>query len=253
MLGVSRYRHVAGRELGRVRLRPADRLLLEGPSSALAQVVNETELIVAGRAKARPYRRTRAPLAIGALGLVVGLAGLGVMPIAGLAILGVSAVLLTRAIESDEAWRTIDGSILVLVFAMLAVGRGLENTGAVQLVVETLKPLLETLPPLGLVLAIYALTSILTELMSNNAVAVIVTPIVIALAASLGIDPRGLVITVMVAASASFSTPIGYQTNTLVYLAGHYRFTDFLRVGPPMNIAVGLATSVAVWWWNYAG
>ena len=252
VLGVSRYRHVAGRELGTVRLRPADRLLLEGPPSALARVVDETDLIVAGRTKARPFRRTRAPLALGTLLAVVGLAGLGIMPIAGLAILGVAFILVVRAIEPDDAWRTMDGSILVLIFAMLAVGRGLENAGAVQLIVETVRPALEALPPLGLVLAIYILTSILTELMSNNAVAVIVTPIVIALAASLGIEPRPLVITVMVAASASFSTPIGYQTNTLVYLAGHYRFTDFLRAGPPMNLMVGLAVSVAVWWWNYA-
>ena len=252
ILGVARARHVAGRELATVRLRPADRLLLEGPPSALSRVVDETELIVAGRAKARPFRRRRAPLAMAALLGVVGLAGLGVMPIAGLAILGVAAVLLGRAIEADEAWRTLDGSILVLIFAMLAIGRGLENAGGVQVIVEAVRPFLETLPPLALVLAIYALTSILTELMSNNAVAVIVTPIVIALAASLGIEPRPLVITVMIAASASFSTPIGYQTNTLVYLAGRYRFTDFLRVGPPMNVMVGLATSVAVWWWNYA-
>ena len=252
ILGVNRYRHVAGRELATVRLRPADRLLLEGPPSALARVVEETELIVAGRAKARPYRRKRAPLAIGALLAVVGLAGIGVMPIAGLAIVGVAAILVGRAIEADEAWRTIDGSILVLIFAMLAIGRGLENAGGVQLIVGAVRPFLETLPPLLLVMAVYALTSVLTELMSNNAVAVIVTPIVIALAASLGIEPRPLVITVMIAASASFSTPIGYQTNTLVYLAGHYRFTDFLRVGPPMNITVGLATSLAVWWWNYA-
>ena len=252
ILGVSRVRHVAGRELGTVRLRPADRLLIEGPKSGLSRIVNETDLIVANRSKARPFRRERAPLAIGALLAVVALAGLGMAPIAGLAILGVAFILLARAIDADEAWRTIDGSILVLVFAMLAVGRGLENAGSVQLIVEGAMPLLAALPPLALVMAVYALTSILTEMMSNNAVAVIVTPIVISLAASLGVEPRPLVIVVMIAASASFSTPIGYQTNTLVYLAGHYRFADFLRVGPPLNVAVGLAVSALVWWWHYA-
>ena len=252
ILGVSRVRHVAGRDLGSVRLRPADRLLIEGPVSGLTRISNETDLIVANRTKARPFRRERAPLAIGALLAVVALAGLGVAPIAGLAIMGVALILLVRAIDADEAWRTIDGSILVLIFAMLAVGQGLENAGSVQLIVDGAMPLLASLPPLALVIAIYALTSVLTEMMSNNAVAVIVTPIVISAAASLGVEPRPLVIVVMIAASASFSTPIGYQTNTLVYLAGHYRFVDFLRVGPPLNVMVGLSTSLTVWWWHYA-
>ena len=252
ILGVSRVRHVAGRELGTVRLRPADRLLIEGPVSGLSRVVNETDLIVANRSKARPFRRERAPLAVGALLAVVALAGFGMAPIAGLAILGVAFILLARAIDADEAWRTVDGSILVLIFAMLAVGQGLENAGSVQLIVDGAMPFLGGLPPLALVIAIYALTSVLTEMMSNNAVAVIVTPIVISAALTLGIEPRPLVIVVMIAASASFSTPIGYQTNTLVYLAGHYRFADFLRVGPPINLMVGLAVSLAVWWWHYA-
>ena len=252
ILGVSRYRHVAGRDLASVRLRPADRILLEGTSSALARVVDETDLLVAGRSSARAYRRRRAPVAVATLLAVVGLAGLGVMPIAGLACIGVAVTLLARTIEADDAWATIDGSILILIFGMLAVGQGLANAGTVELIVGWVEPFLATLPPLALVLAIYFLTSILTETMSNNAVAVIVTPIVISLAASLGVEPRPLIIAVMIAASASFSTPIGYQTNTLVYLAGHYRFTDFLRVGPPMNIVVGVAVSVAIWLLNYS-
>ena len=252
IVGVSRVRHVAGRELATVRLKPADRLLIEGPVSGLARMVDETELIVANRAKARPLRRQHAPVAIISLLAVVGLAGLGVAPIAGLAIMGVGFLLLARAIDADEAWRTLDGSILVLIFAMLAIGRGLENAGSVQLVVDGIMPVLSSLPPFVLILAIYALTSVLTEMMSNNAVAVIITPIVISAAASLGVEPRPLVIAVMIAASASFSTPIGYQTNTLVYLAGHYRFSDFLRVGPPLTLTVGLAVSTFIWWLHFA-
>ena len=252
ILGVNRYRHRAGRELGSTRLRAADRLLIEGPSLALARVVDETDLIAAGATKARPLRLARAPLAVAALLGVVGIAALGIMPIAGIALVGVALILLTRAIEADEAWGSLDGGVLVLIFAMLAIGRAMENSGAVQLIADGLAPVLANLPPFAIVLSIFLLTSVLTELMSNNAVAVVVTPVVIALATGLGLDPRGLVIAVMVAASASFSTPIGYQTNTLVYLAGHYRFADFLRVGPPMNIVVALAVSLAVWWGYYA-
>src|SRR3546814_4440419 len=107
---------------------------------------------------------------------------------------------------------------------MLAVGLGLEKAGSVELIVNALTPLLRDIPPWGLVFAVYALSVLLTEMITNNAVAIIVTPVVIALARDLGVDPRPLVIAVMFAASASFATPIGYQTNTLVYAAGNYRF-----------------------------
>jgi di/tricarboxylate transporter len=102
------------------------------------------------------------------------------------------------------------------------------------------------LPPFLIVWAIYLLTSVLTELVSNNAVAVVVTPIAIGLATALGIDPRPLVVAVMVAASASFATPIGYQTNMLVYGPGGYKFTDFMKVGIPLNLSIGIIASAMI-------
>jgi di/tricarboxylate transporter len=101
--------------------------------------------------------------------------------------------------------------------------------------------------PLLLLIGIYALTSLLTECVTNNAVAVILTPLAVALAADAGLDPRSFVVAVMFGASASFATPIGYQTNTLVYGAGDYRFIDFVRIGVPMNLIVGAATCAAIW------
>ena len=126
------------------------------------------------------------------------------------------------------------------------MGAGLGASGAVSLIAETLAPALGALPPFLIVWAIYLLTSVLTELVSNNAVAVVVTPIAIGLAAALGIDPRPLVIAVMVAASASFATPIGYQTNMLVYGPGGYKFTDFIRAGLPLNLSLGLVVSAVI-------
>ena len=128
---------------------------------------------------------------------------------------------------------------------MLIVGAGLQHTGAVAVMVDALVPLIQGLPPVVTLAAIYLITSVLTETVTNNAVAVIVTPIAIGLATQLGLDPRPFVVAVMFGASASFATPIGYQTNTLVYGAGNYRFTDFLKIGVPMNLIVG-AVSVAV-------
>ena len=246
VLGVARHRHLPGPELAKVRLRPADRLLLEGPAASVAAVVEVADLIAGSEPRARSFRRRRAPLALGAMLAVVGLAILNVAPIVPLALVGVAFILLVRCIDADEAWGSIDGSTLVLIFAMLAIGRGLENTAVVETLVGWLTPTLAAVSPLVLLLAIYALTSVLTELVSNNAVAVILTPLAIGLADSLGIDPRPLVYAIMLGASASFATPIGYQTNTLVYAAGNYRFADFLRIGLVMNVVVGLASCAAI-------
>ncbi len=136
--------------------------------------------------------------------------------------------------------------MLALIFAMLAVGVGLEHTGTVALIVDAVEPLLASLPPFAVILVIYLLASTLTELVSNNAVGVIFAPIAIELGIALGLDPRPLVVAVMFAASAAFSTPIGYQTNMLVYGPGGYKFTDYLRVGIPLNIMLGVVASFLI-------
>jgi di/tricarboxylate transporter len=169
-----------------------------------------------------------------------------VAPIFLLSILAVSLVLITRCIDAEEAFSFVDGRLLALIFSMLAIGAALEASGAVALIVNAIAPTLDNLPPFLIIWAIYLLTSVLTELVSNNAVAVVVTPIAIGLATALGIDPRPLVVAVMVAASASFATPIGYQTNMLVYGPGGYKFTDFMRVGIPLNLSIGVLASAVI-------
>ena len=129
---------------------------------------------------------------------------------------------------------------------MLGIGSALESIGTVQMIVDVASPWLSTLSPFALLLVLYFLTSVLTETVTNNAVAVIMTPVAIGLAQATGNDPRPLIIAVMFAASASFATPIGYQTNTMVYAAADYRFSDFVKIGLPMNITVGLATCAAI-------
>ena len=195
---------------------------------------------------ARAFRRSHAPIALIALLSIVGLAGFGVAPIFLLSVVAVAVVLLTRCIDADEAFSFVDGRLLTMIFAMLAVGAALEHSGAVELIVKAVAPALMDLPPFFVIWAIYLLTSILTELVSNNAVAVVVTPIAIGLAQVIGIDPRPLVVAVMVAASASFATPIGYQTNMMVYGPGGYRFTDFMKIGIPLNLSMGLIVSACI-------
>jgi di/tricarboxylate transporter len=247
ILGAHRHRHIPGSDLESVKLRPADKLLLEGPPDNFDALTEDADLVSVSRPSGRPYRRGKAPLAVAAVAAVVGLAAFNVMDIAILAMLAVAAILVLRCLDNDEAWGSIDGGILVLIFSMLIIGAGLQRSGGVDLVVNTLAPHLAGLPPLVTLIAIYILCSVLTEVVTNNAVAVLMAPIAIGLSLQIGADPRPFLIAVMMGSSASFATPIGYQTNTLVYGAGNYRFTDFLKVGVPMNISVGIASCTAIW------
>jgi len=249
VVGIHRHRHVPGKDLDSVLLRPADKLLLEGPPDGLDRMTQQGFLVSVTQTSGRAFRRAKAPIALIALAAVVGLAALDVADIGILAMVAVAGILILRCIDSDEAWGSIDGAILVLIFAMLIIGAGMQRSGAIDLIATGVAPYLATASPLLTLVIVYLLTSTLTELITNNAVAVVMTPIVIGLAAQIGVDPRPLVVAVMFAASASFATPIGYQTNTLVYGAGNYRFADFLKIGIPMNVVVGLVTCTAIWWW----
>ncbi|APX88973.1 dATP pyrophosphohydrolase [Brevirhabdus pacifica] len=245
-LAVHRRNQNIGRQLDDLDVRVGDTLLLEGAPEDIQRLAAEMRLLDVSKPSAQAYRRNHAPIAIAALLGVVVLAAFGVAPIFLLSAVSVAVVLITRCIDAEEAFAFIDGRLLALIFAMLAIGVALESTGAVRLIVEAVAPGLAGLPPFLIVWMIYLLTSLLTELVSNNAVAVVVTPVAIGLANTLGLDPRPLVVAVMIAASASFATPIGYQTNMLVYGPGGYRFTDFMKVGIPLNLSVGLLASALI-------
>lgn len=245
-LAVHRRNQNIGRQLDDLVVQVGDTLLLEGAPEDIQRLAADMDLVSVAQPSERAYRRRHAPVVVAVLAAIVGLSALNVAPIHVLALLGVVVVLLTRCIDADEAFAFIDGRLLALILGMLIVGAGLEASGAVQLIVSASTPWMSGLPPWLVVLAIYGLTSVLTEVVSNNAVAVIVTPIAISLAHALGVDARPLVVAVMMAASASFATPIGYQTNTLVYGPGGYRFTDFLRVGIPLNVVMAVVACTVI-------
>ena len=235
-----------GAGLDTIRVRVGDTLLLEGAEADIARLAADMDLLDISQPSDQPYRRAKAPLVLVALAAVVLFSALNIMPIFGVALIAVAFILLTRCIDAEEAFAAVDGRLLALIFSMLAVGAALERSGAVTLIVDALGPRISALPPPLIVWVVYLMTSVLTELVSNNAVAVAITPVAIGLATALGIDPRPLVVAVMVAASASFATPIGYQTNTLVYGPGGYRFSDFLRIGVPLNLLIGAVASLLI-------
>ncbi len=245
-LAVHRRNQNIGRQLDDLIVKVGDTLLLEGAAEDISRLATDMDMVDVSHPTERAYRRSHAPIAIAALVGIVVLAAFNVAPILLLAVVAVALVLVTGCIDADEAFSFVDGRLLALIFSMLAVGAALQHSGAVSLLVDAVSPTLMTLPPALVVLVVFALTSTLTEIVSNNAVAVIMTPIAIGLASALGLDPRPLVVAVMIAASCAFATPIGYQTNTLVYGPGGYRFTDFTRVGLPLNISMAAIVSLTI-------
>ncbi len=245
-LAAHRRNQNIGRQLDDLVVQVGDTLLLEGDPADIQRLAADMDMVDVSTPSERPYRREKAPIALLAMAGIVVLAALNLAPILPLAVLAMAVVLIARCIDAEEAFSFVEGRLLALIFAMLAVGAALEHTGAIELLVGSLVPWIENLPPVVMIWTIYFITTLLTELVSNNAIAVIMAPIAIALGQTMGVDPRPLVVAVMIAASACFATPIGYQTNMLVYGPGGYRFTDYLKVGIPLNISLGVVVCLTI-------
>ena len=246
VLAAHRRSQNIGRQLDELVVQVGDTLLLEGTQEDIKRLALDMEMVDVSHPTQKAFRRHKAPIAIGALLFVVLLSSLDVAPIYVLGFLAVTLILITRCIDSDEALGFVDGRLMAMIFAMLAVGEGLDQSGAVALIVTAVKPWMEGLPPFAMILAIYLLGLILTEFLSNNAVAVIYTPIAIQLAIQLGVDPRPFVVAVMFSATLAFATPIGYQTNMMVYGPGGYKFLDFTKIGLPLNVITWLVCSALI-------
>ncbi|KCZ53904.1 SLC13 family permease [Hyphomonas chukchiensis] len=245
--GLTRFGSLPGPDLASARLKAGDRMIIDGTPGELRDLAASGALVVDTSLKVEPFRRKRGPLAIAILIAVILSSAVFGVPLLITSLIGVGAVLAFGCLTLNDAFEAMDAGVLTLIIAMLMVGAGLQSAGGVEALVSALQPVLVTASPFWLVLMVYLLTSVLTEVVTNAAVAVIMTPLVIAIGTQLGIDPRALVVAVMFGASASFASPIGYQTNTIVHAAGNYRFSDFLKIGVPMNLIVGVATSVAIY------
>jgi di/tricarboxylate transporter len=180
------------------------------------------------------------------------LAALAVAPIVLLALAGVGLMIATRCLATRDALRAVDPEVVLLLAGTIPLGLALEKTGLAGRLAERLVWFagsdVATSATAGILLvgAVYLLTSVLTEMLSNNAAAVLLTPIALGLAVQAGIEPKPLLIAVAFGASASFATPIGYQTNTLVMGPGGYRFSDYLRIGVPLNLLMAAAAALLI-------
>lgn len=230
-----------------------DTVLFEGPEANLVRLREEDDFLSLNESVHKPFRRSRAFVAIGALAGVVLLSATGILPIVSAALLAAVVVVLAGCLDPGEAYESIDWSILFLIVGMLGLGKALELAGAMQWVGGNLVHLLGGMGPFVALAAVYLLATTLTEIVTNNAVAIILTPIAVTIALAMGVSPRPFVVAVMFAASASFCTPIGYQTNTYVFGAGGYRFSDFPKVGVPLNALLFLvAITLIPYFWPFA-
>jgi di/tricarboxylate transporter len=234
------------RDFSRLPLEPGDSLLLEGEEQAISRLEADDDFLVLNRVTQRAPRRSKRIIALSLAVAVVILATVGVLPIAALALIAAVLCVLFRCLDPHEAYEAIEWRIIMLIFGMLSLGLGLEKTGGAKLAAEGILHLFQDAGPWVVLSVVLLLCSTLTEFLSNNAVGVLFTPIVINIADQIGVDARPFLMAVVLGASASFATPIGYQTNTLVYGAGGYRFSDFLRVGVPLNIVVWLVGSLLI-------
>ncbi|MGH7506068.1 MAG: SLC13 family permease, partial [Longimicrobiales bacterium] len=236
VLGVRRHGETIHEPLGSVRFEPGDILLAQGSTDGLRGLHGEGDVSLIGLVPILPRRRRRLRWALLIMLAVILLPALGITTILVSALVGVLAMFLTGCIEPQRAYEELDGQVLVLLATMIPVGLALQHTGAAGAIADLLVRLVAPLGPYGALAGIYILTSAITEVASNAATAVVLTPIAVSLAASLGVSPMPFVIAVMFAASLSFATPIGYQTNLYIFGPGGYEFRDYLRVGGPLNV-----------------
>ncbi|MCK4379387.1 MAG: anion permease, partial [Deltaproteobacteria bacterium] len=220
--------------IGAIALKPGDTLLLLAGGDFLARWSNARDFYLISKVTDMPVvDRRKSLISFGALSLMVLLAAFGVLDI-------------FRAVTVVEARRSLELNVLIVIAAALGISQALTKTGAASYLASVLLDMVSGWGVLGLLAAIYLVTSIMTEVITNNAAAALMFPIAWSAAAEAGYKPVPFAVAVAVAASASFATPIGYQTNLMVYGPGNYRFMDFLKVGLPLNLLIMIAALAAI-------
>ncbi|MBK1647564.1 SLC13 family permease [Rhabdochromatium marinum] len=246
IIALSRNGERVQSKIGDIALQAGDTLLLESrPEFVVQQRDSRDFLVVSQLGDQHPLQHQRAPVAIAIVSAMVALAGLGLFSMLEAALLAAGAMLITRCTAGHIARRAPDWQVLVVIATSFGIGAALEKTGVATLLADSLIGLAQGDAWLSLAL-VFVATAFLTALATNNVAAVLAFPIALDTAVQMGVDPTAFMVVVMVAASASFATPIGYQTNLMVFSVGGYRFADFVRVGTPLTALVGMITVLLV-------
>lgn len=222
-------------KLNSLQLELGDALLLQAHDDALRELRSDPDFIVLDEVPGIALEH-KAPLVVAIFAAVVGLAALDVLPILVTALLGCLAMVLTRCVRLEEAYHAINWQVIFLLAGILPLGIAMQKSGAAGLIAGRAVEMVGGMGPVAVLAVVYLMTSVMTDTMSNNAAAVLLAPIAISTAEKIGVDPRPLLMAITFAASTGFSTPVGYQTNTMIYNPGGYKYTDFLRTGVPLSI-----------------
>jgi di/tricarboxylate transporter len=243
-LAIRRQGEVITQRLRDVRLRFGDTLLLQGSRHRIPAIQEGNDFLVLEPVTLDVRRRKKAPVAIGALILVLGLVTIGGFHVATAMVIGSLVMVLSGSLTMDEAYQSIEWRSIFLIAGMLPLGTAMASTGTARYLADSVVSLAGDLGPVAVLAGIYILAGLVTEPMSNAAATVLIVPIAIDTALSLGVNPQTFVMATIIGASTSFLTPVGHQANVLVFGPGGYRFFDYTRVGGLLNIVLLIVTLV---------
>ena len=249
VLAVRKHGQVVHERLRRVRFAVGDALLIQGDEAALERLRRSPGFIVAEQTEQdslKVFRRHKIPVAVGIVAGVVLLAALGVQPIMVAALEGCILMVLTGCLKPAELHAAIRWDVVFLLAGVVPLGIALERSGGTRLLAGATAAVAQGLPPVAVLALFYLMAMLLTAAISNNATVLLLLPVAVSTAQVLGIDPRALILSVMLSSSLDFSTPVGYQTNTMVYGLGGYRFVDFVRAGAPLNLILCVAVPLFI-------
>ena len=237
-------------EVQNIKLMPGDTLLIDVPNDQIEHLTQQRVFLLVSRAGIPRFNWPKATKALVIVASVLVIAATGLLSIVAAAAAGALMMVLSGCISTEEAYGAIEWNVLFLLAGMLALGAAMEKTGASTILAEGMIGGVGGFGPIALLAAFFGITMLLTEVMSNNATVALLLPIAITAAHAIDVDPRAFMFAVVFAASSSFMTPVGYQTNTMIYGPGQYRFVDFLRVGAPLNLIFWvLGTLLIPWFW----
>ena len=250
VLAVRQHGTLRHSEFENITLMPGDALLIDVPNDQIEHLTEQRVFLVVSRAGIPRFNWPKAAKALAIVVSVVVVAATGLLPIVAAAATGALAMVLSRCISTDEAYGAIEWNVLFLLAGMLSLGAAMEKTGASTMLAEGMVNAVGGFGPIALLAAFFGATMLLTEVMSNNATVALLLPIAITTAHSIDANPRTFMFAVVFAAASSFMTPVGYQTNTMIYGPGQYRFVDFVRVGAPLNLIFWILGVLLIpWFW----
>jgi di/tricarboxylate transporter len=246
VLALRRGGEVIRQRMDHLRLRVGDTLLVQATGGSVDRLNTNRNFIVAQEIKRPDFRRSKVPLAVGIVAGVVGVAALNVLPIVVSALAGAVLMVVTGCLKPTEVYEAVQWDIIFLLAGVIPLGIALERTGGADFIAEIIVGGSSALPMLGVLALMYLVTALLTNVISNNASVVLMVPVAFETALQVGADPFAFVLAVTFAASTAFMTPVGYQTNLFVYGPGGYRFTDYVRVGTPLQLLFAAVTTFGI-------